>query len=61
MHKCNPQTKDQLISKGLFGILNSSKKRITEFNFTTMIPQVNLVLFIFWEKLKTPNRHFEIN
>ena len=26
-----------------------------------MIPQVDLFLFVFWEKLKTPKRHFEIN
>ena len=32
-----------------------------EFNFTTMIPQVDLFSFIFWKKLKTPKRHFEIN
>ena len=27
----------------------------------TMIPQVDLFSFVFWEKLKTPKRHFEIN
>ena len=32
-----------------------------EFNFTTMIPQVDLFSFLFWKKLKTPKRHFEIN
>ena len=53
-------TKGQLISKGLFGILNSSKKGTKKFDFTTMIPQVDLFLFI-WKKLKTPKRHFEIN
>ena len=26
-----------------------------------MIPQVDLFSFIFWEKLKAPKRHFEIN
>ena len=32
-----------------------------EFDFTTMIPQVDLFSFVFWKKLKTPKRHFEIN
>jgi hypothetical protein len=31
------------------------------FDFTAMIPQVNLFSFVFWEKLKTQKRHFEIN
>ena len=57
--------KGQLISKGLFGILNSSKKRTKKFDLTTivttMIPQVDLFSFVFWEKLKTPKMHFEIN
>jgi hypothetical protein len=34
--------KGQLILKELFGILNSPKKRMKKFNFTTMIPQVDL-------------------
>ena len=50
--------KGQLISKGLFGILNSPKKRTKKFDFNTMIAQFS---FVFWEKLKTPKRHFEIN
>ena len=41
--------------------MNSSKKRTNKFDFTTMIPQVDLFSFVFWEKLKTPKRHFEIN
>ena len=53
--------KGQLISKGLFGIFNSPKNRMKKIEFTTMIPQVDLFSFIFWEKLKTPKRHFEIN
>ena len=53
--------KGQLISKGLFGILYSPKKRTKKFDFNTMIPQVDLFSFVFWEKLKTPRRHFEIN
>ena len=54
-------TKGQLISKANYGILISSKKRTNKFDFTTMIPQVDLFSFIFWRKLKTPKRHFEIN
>ena len=54
-------TKGQLISKCLFGIFNSPKKRTKKFNFTTTIPQVDLFSFVFWEKLKTPKRHFKIN
>ena len=53
--------KGQLISKGLFGILNSLKKRAKKIDFTTVIPQVDLFSFIFWKKLKTAKRHFEIN
>ena len=53
--------KGQLISKGLFGILNSSKKLTKKFDLTTMIPQVDLFSFVFWKNLKTPKRHFEIN
>ena len=30
-------------------------------NFTTMIPHVDLFSFVFWKKLKTPKRRFEIN
>ena len=39
----------------------SSKKRMNEFDFnSTMVPQVDLLLFVFWRKLKRPRRHFEI-
>ena len=41
------QIKGQLISKGLFAIINSSKKRTKQFDLTTMIPQVDLFLLIF--------------
>ena len=54
-------SKGLLISKGLFGILNSPKKRTKKFDFTSMIPQVDLFSFVFWEKLKTSKIHFEIN
>ena len=40
-------TKGQLISKELYGILNSSKKRTKKFDLTTMIPQIELFLFFF--------------
>ena len=50
--------KDQLISKGLIVILNSSQKQKKKIQQTTMIPKV--LLFVFWENLKTPNRHLEI-
>ena len=32
-----------------------------EFDFTTMIPQVDLFSFVFWKKSKTPRKHFKIN
>ena len=34
---------------------------MNEFDFTTMKPQVDLFSIVFWKKLKTPKRHFEIN
>ena len=42
-------TKGQLISKCLFGIFNSSQKQMKEFDLavTTMVPQVELFLFVF--------------
>ena len=39
--------KGQLISKCFFGIFNSSKKRTKKFDLTTLIPQVELFLFVF--------------
>ena len=38
-----------------------SKKRTNEFNFTTMIPQVDLFSFVLWRKSTTPKNHLEIN
>ena len=35
-------------------------ERTNEFYFTTMKPQIDLFSFVFWRKLKTPKRHFEI-
>ena len=48
------KTKGQLISKGLFGILNSPKKRTKKFSFTTIAPQVDLFSFLVWKKLNSP-------
>ena len=57
----NPQPfKGQLISNGVLMSLISSKKRRKEFDFTTMIPQIDLFSFVFWTKSKTPKNHFEI-
>ena len=50
--------KGQLISKGLFGILNSSKKRTKKIDLTTMIPQVDLFSFVILEELKTHKKTF---
>ena len=58
---CEMITKGQTKSKQFFQADVSSKKRTNKFYFTTMKPQVDLFLFIFWRKLKTPKRHFEIN
>ena len=41
--------KGQLISKCLFGILNSPKKRTKKFKITTVVPQVELFPFVFWK------------
>ena len=48
------QVKGQLISKWFFGSSISSKKRTNKFDSTTMMPQVDLFLFVFWRKLITP-------
>ena len=52
-------TKGQLISKRLFDIFNPPIKGTKTFDFTTMVAQVELFSFVFWEK--TPKRHLEIN
>jgi hypothetical protein len=41
------ERKGQLISKCLFGIINSPKKRTKKLDFTTMVPQVELFSFVF--------------
>ena len=52
--------KGEIISKGFLMSSISSKKRTKEFDFTTMIPQVDLFSFVFWRKSRTPKNHFEI-
>ena len=39
---------------------DSSKKQTNKFDFTAMIPQVDMFSFVFWKKLKTPIRYFKI-
>ena len=34
------------------------KKRTNKFDFTTIIPQVDLFSFVFWKKFKTPKMTF---
>ena len=53
--------KDQTKSKRFFQADISSKIQTNELYFTTLKPQVDLFSFVFWRKLKTPKRHFEIN
>ena len=53
--------KGQKKSKWFFQAEVSSKKPTIEFYFTAMKPHVDMFSFIFWRKLKTPKRHFEIN
>ena len=56
------QIKGQTKSKWFFQADVSSNERTNKFNFTTMIPlRSTCFLFVFWKKLKTPKRHFEIN
>ena len=50
--------KGQLISKGLFGILNSSKNRTQKFDLTTMIPQVDLFSFVFLKDFEDTKKTF---
>ena len=53
-------SKGQLISKSLFGIFNSPKKRTKKFGFKNMVPQVKLFSFVFWENWKHTKIHFKI-
>ena len=43
--------KGQLISKRLYGILNSSKKRTKKFDITTMIHISGRISFVFWKNI----------
>ena len=68
-----PQTLDPQVSSNLFSKIQQSrknffkpmffsKKRMNEFDFTAMIPHVDLYFsLVFWKKSKTTKRHFEIN
>ena len=60
-HGAASHLKGQTKLKWFFQAEVSSTKRMNEFYFTTMIPQVDLFSSIFWKKLKTPKKHFEIN
>ena len=51
--------KGQTNSKWFFQGNVSSKKWTNKFNFTTVIPEVDLFSFLFWRKLKTPKSYFE--
>ena len=53
--------KGQLISKGLVGILNSSKKRTKKFDLQYYDTSGQLVFILFLEELKTPKSPFKIN
>ena len=53
-------SKGQTKLKWFFQVIVSSKKWKNKFNFTTMIPQVDLFSFVFWRKLKRLKRPFEI-
>ena len=50
--------KGQLISKWFLGSSISSKKRTNEFDFTTMISQVDLFSFIFLEEIEDTKKTF---
>ena len=52
--------KVQLILKWFLGSSISSKRQTNKFNFTSMIPQVDLFSFVFWRKSMTPKNNFEI-
>ena len=52
------KVKDQTKSKLFFQANVSSKNRLNEFNFTTMIPQVDLFSFIFLEEIEDTKNTF---
>ena len=54
-------SKGSLILKWFFWVINflqKTNKRIQLYNYDT---SSRLVFVVFWKKLKTPKRHFEIN
>ena len=53
--------KGQLISRGLIGILNSSKKQTKKFDLQYYDTSGRLVFVRFLEELKTPKSPFESN
>ena len=54
------RTKGQVISKGKFGVFNSSKKRTKNINFCPSLLEQNFCIH-FLEELKTQQSFFEIN
>ena len=54
-------TKGQTQSWWFFQADDSSKIGMNKFNFTNMIPHVELFSFVFWKKWKTQKNHFKIN
>ena len=57
----NVGAKGQLILKGLFGVFNSSKKRMKKFDLQYYDTLARFVFVRFLEELKTPKSPFEIN
>ena len=54
--------KGHLISKCLFGVLNSSKKQTKKFNLTKCYATSGRIIIVhFLEEFKTQKRYFEIN
>ena len=51
-------SKGQLISKGVLISSIFSKKRMKEFDFTTMIPQIDLFSFVFLEEIEDTKKPF---
>ena len=52
-------TKGQLISKCLFGVINSSKKRMKTIRFEETIVVKSSFFVSFLEELKISKRHYE--
>ena len=50
--------KGQLISKGNCQAVNSSKKRTNEFDFTAMIPKVDLFFVRFLDEIEDTKKTF---